>query len=388
MSFKDLWKLKKTGQRDSVRHKQRIREAIKQNLPELISGQDIITSKGNKKIKIPMRFLDMWRFKFGKNAKNKGVGHGDGDPGQTIAKEEGEGAAKGSKGGQEPGEEVYEEEVEIEEIIDMMLEDLELPWLEDRDNAVEIETEEVIFQDVAERGLPPNIDKKRTIMQNMKKNAMKGKMKIGGFEPDDLRYRVWENVIERHSNACVILAMDRSGSMTSERKYIVKSFFWWMVKFIEKKYKNVDVVFIAHDTEAAEVPENRFFELSNSGGTKVSSAFILANQIIDERYPSTIWNNYIFSFSDGDNWGEDNRSCIDAIKEVLPKCQAVGYGEVEYSDRFYNWGGARTDPSKLFNVFNNDTDLVNNERFLIANIEKREDVYECLKKFLKGIDHE
>lgn len=385
--FKDLWKLKKTGQRDSNRHKQRIREAIKKKLPELISEENIITSKGNKKIKIPMRFLDMWRFKYGKNDKNKGIGQSkEGNSGDIIAKEDPNGQI-GSGAGEEQGDELYDEEIDIDEVIEMMLEDLDLPWLEDKDNTVEIETEEIVFQDIAERGLPQNVDKKRTVMENIKKNAMKGKIRIGGFEPSDLRYRVWEHIIEKHSNACVILAMDRSGSMSTERKYIVKSFFWWMVRFIEKKYKNVDIVFIAHDTHAAEVEEKNFFEISNSGGTKVSSAFKLSNKIIDDRYPPSIWNNYIFSFSDGDNWQEDNSDCVNAIKEVLPKCQAVGYGEVDYTDYFYSWSGSNSsNPSNLLSVFERDPELSENERFIATNIDKREDIYDCLKQFLKGID--
>lgn len=384
-SFKDLWSIRKPGARDSARHKERVREAIKEKLHELIAEENIITSKGGKKIKIPMKYLDMWRFKFGKNNQSKGVGHGDGDPGDVIAEENPHGTGSGA--GSDPGDEIYEEEVDVEEVIDMMLEDLDLPWLEEKEKAIEIETEETVFQDIAERGLPSNIDKRRTVLQNMKKNALKGKIRIGGFDMNDLRYRVWEQIIEKHSNAAVFLLMDRSGSMTSEKKYIVKSFFWWMVRFIERKYNNVELIFIAHDTQAREVEEENFFAISQGGGTMVSSAFKLADQIIEERYPSSIWNNYIFAFSDGDNWGEDNQKCIDSVKQVLPKCQAVGYGEVEYSDYFYNWrGNASAAPSNLLSIFENDTELFENERFICSNIEKREDIYNCLKAFLHGID--
>jgi len=383
-SFKDLWGLRKPGARDSARHKERVRQAIKDKLHELIAEENIITSKGGKKIKIPMRYLDMWRFKFGKNSKTKGVGHGDGDPGDVIAEENP--GQSGNSAGQDPGEEIYDEEVDVEEIIDMMLEDLDLPWLEEKDKTVEIETEETVFQDIAERGLPSNIDKRRTVLQNMKRNALKGKMRIGGFDMNDLRYRVWEQIIEKHSNAAVFLLMDRSGSMTYEKKYIVKSFFWWMVRFIERKYNNVELVFIAHDTQAREVEEENFFAISQGGGTMVSSAFRLADQIIDDRFPTSTWNNYIFAFSDGDNWGEDNQRCIDAVKTVLPKCQAVGYGEVEYSDYFYNWRGSSSTPSNLLAIFEKDPELAENERFICSTIEKREDIYNCLKSFLHGID--
>ena len=383
--FKEIWGLKKPGARDSVRHKERIREAIKENLHELIAEENIISSKGDKKVKIPVRYLDSWRFKFGKNDKAKGIGHGDGNPGDVIAREGNE-QGRGNKAGQEPGEEIYEEEVDIEELIELMLEDLNLPWLEEKEKAVEIETEEIIFQDIAEKGLPANIDKRRTIKENLKRNALKGKMKIGGFELNDMRYRVWEQIIEKHSNASVILIMDRSGSMTSEKKFIVKSFFWWMVRFLERKYSKVQLVFIAHDTDAREVEEENFFSIAESGGTYVSSGFKLAKQIIEDRFPTTVWNNYVFAFSDGDNWPGDNDKCIEYVKELMSMCQAVGYGEVQYNDWFYNWSG-QTDliDSPLFEDFTRDAELSTNERFIVASIASREEVYECLREFLKGV---
>jgi len=384
-SFKDIWSLRKPGALDSGRHKQRIREAIKKNLHELIAEENIISSKGGKKIKVPVKFLDMWRFKFGKNSKQKGVGHGEGDPGDVVAKE-GQDPGKGDKAGQDPGEDIYEEEVEIEEIIEMMLEDLDLPWMEQKDKSIEIETEDIVFQDIAERGLPSNIDKRRTVMRNMRKNAMKGKLRIGGFDQSDLRFKVWEQVIERHSNATVTLIMDRSGSMTAERKYIVKSFFWWMVQFLGRKYDNVELVFIAHDTEAKEVEEENFFSISQSGGTMVSSGFILAKKIIEDRYPTNIWNNYVFAFSDGDNWPEDNGRCVQSVKDIIPLCQAVGYGEVQVSSGFYSWAGGSSSWSNLAGIFEKDKELLDSERFVVATIEKREDIYQTLKEFLPNSD--
>jgi sporulation protein YhbH len=369
-NFKDIWGLKKPGARDSKRHRERIREAIKENLHELIAEENIISSSGKKQIKIPIRYLDSWRFKFGKNNKGKGVGHGEGNPGDIIARENAHG--RGDKAGQEPGEDIYEEEVDIEELIELMLEDLDLPWLEEKEKSVEIETEETVFQDIAEKGLPANIDKRRTIMENLKRNALKGKMRIGGFELNDLRYKVWEQVIEKHSNASVILIMDRSGSMDSEKKFIVKSFFWWMVRFLEKKYSRVQLS-SSHTTQRL--------------GTVVSSGFKLAKQIVEDRFPTTIWNNYVFAFSDGDNWPDDNHKCLEYVKGLMPLCQAVGYGEVQYNDYFYNWSPqvTNTNDSQLMEEFTRDPELATNERFIVASIASREEVYECLKEFLKGV---
>ncbi len=380
-SYKDIWELRQPGRRDSQRHKERVRRAIKENLRELIAEENIISSDGKRRVKVPVRYLDMWRFKFGPNPKSKGIGHGDGDPGDIIAKD-----GKGKKGmpqaGDKPGEEVYDEEVELAEIVEMMLEDLGLPWLERKENQVEIETEEMVFHDISEKGLPPNVDLKRTLMENLKRNSIAGKASFGKVIPDDLRYRVWENVVEKHSNAAVILIMDRSGSMTDDKKYIVKSFFFWMVNFLRLKYGNVEVVFIAHDTEAREVEEANFFAISDGGGTRISSGLELAKSVIEARFPTTTWNNYVFSFSDGENWDNDNERCIAMFKELLGMCQAVGYGEVAYSDQFYSWSGWRGRWSTLHDALEEADDLISEPRFLRASIVKREDLYDCLRQFL------
>lgn len=380
-SYKDIWELRQPGRRDSQRHKERIRKAIKENLRDLIGEENIISSDGKRKVKVPVRYLDMWRFKFGPNPKGKGVGHGEGDPGDIIAKDAKRGKAAG-KAGDQPGEEVYEEEVELAEIVEMMLEDLGLPWLENKENQVEIETEEMVFHDISEKGLPPNVDLKRTLIENLKRNSLGGKPSFGKIVPDDLRYRVWENVVEKHSNASVVLIMDRSGSMTDDKKYIVKSFFFWMVSFLRLKYNNVEVVFIAHDTEAREVEEANFFAIADGGGTRISSGLELAKAVIEARFPTNIWNNYVFSFSDGENWDHDNERCIVLFKELLGMCQAVGYGEVQYSEQFYHWAGWGGKWSTLHDALEEDGQLTGERRFLTASIVKREDVYNCLRQFL------
>lgn len=382
MSFKDIWDLRQPGGRDSSRHRARVKKAIKENLRDLISEESIISSRGNRKVKVPVKYLDLWRFKYGSNKKQRRVGHGDGDPGDIIGKDsKGKGKGQG-KAGKDPGEEVYEEEVDLDEIIEMMLEDLDLPFLEEKPNQVEIETEETVFEDISEKGLPANIDRRRTILQNLKRNAASGKAYIGNFNNDDLRYRVWENVIEKHSNAAVILIMDRSYSMSSERRYIVKSFFFWMVNFLRRKYNNTKLVFIAHDVVAREVPEEGFFQIADGGGTKISSGLSLAKEIIDTRFPSKTWNNYVFSFSDGENFSNDNEKCRSLFRDLLKVCRSVGYGEVQYNEEFYDWGGWGGSWSTLISDLDKDEGLVAEPRFTTAKIVKREDIYTCLRGFL------
>lgn len=382
-SLLDIWGMRKRGKRDSARHSKRVKKAIKENLRDLISDASIISSDGKRKIKIPIRYLDNYRFKHGDNKNKEGVGQGnhDNNPGDPIAHD---GTGRKGQGGGQPGEqagdELYEEEVTIAELVDMMLEDLGLPWLENKDSQVEIETENVKFTDISEVGPLSNVDKKKTIFENMKRNAKLGKPVIHKITPEDLRYKVWEIEKEYHSNAAVYFLMDRSGSMDDDKKYIAKSFFFWLAHFCKTKYNNVELIFIAHDTTAKIVPEENFFKITNSGGTMCSSAFQLALEHINENHPPNLWNNYVFSFSDGDNWPSDNAKCMGLVKELLEVCAAVGYGEID-TDSFYNYGGMFS-WSTLHEEFKKHID---HPRFLTASIQKKEDIYACLRQFL-GIE--
>ena len=110
----------------------------------------------------------------------------------------------------------------------------------------------------------------------MKRNAARGVPAVGHFHDTDLRYKVWDIYEQHQANAAVYMLMDVSGSMTTSKKYIAKSFFFWMVRFLQLKYQKVEMVFIAHDTEAQVVPEQDFFALAQGGGTRCSSAYQLA----------------------------------------------------------------------------------------------------------------
>ncbi len=53
--------------------------------------------------------------------------------------------------------------------------------------------------------------------------------------------------------------MDTSGSMGRFEKYMARSFFFWMTRFLRTKYETVEIEFIAHHTEAKVVSEEDFF---------------------------------------------------------------------------------------------------------------------------------
>jgi sporulation protein YhbH len=374
------WELRRRGLKDSLRHDQRVKEAIRKNLRELIAEEAIITSDGNKRVRIPLRYLDQYRFKYGQ--PQPGVGQGAGEPGDVIGQRSGDGDTPGDgKPGDQPGDHTYEVEVPLEELTQMMLEDLALPWLEEKPER-QVTTTTHQYTDLRRRGAFSNLDKRRTLLANIKRNALRGIPEVAKIHDSDLRFRVWDTHQEVHANAAVYMLMDCSGSMTTSKKYIAKSFFFWMVRFLRLKYQKVETVFIAHDVEAQVVPEEDFFALSNSGGTKCSSAYSVALEHIQQHHPVSRWNTYLFHFSDGDNWPSDNTTCKELVESLMTHCSMVGYGEIRYGDdaSFYGWiGQAAYSQSSLQHVL----EEISHPRFLSVTITHKEELYQVLQAFLQ-----
>ena len=380
VSYTIPWDLRRRGLQDSRRHDQRVREAIRKNLRHLITEEAIITSDGQRMVKLPIRYLDLYRFRYSNEEAAGGVGQGEGKQGDVVAREPAQGLPT-DQPGDLPGQPVYEAEFSVEELARMMLEDLKLPWLEEK-RAAKNQVPHQAVREVRRHGLLPNLDKRRTLYENLKRQAAKGRPSVGPITDADLRYRVWSDEPLQRTRAAVYMLMDRSGSMTTEKKYIAKCFFFWLVRFLRLKYQNVDLVFIAHDYEAQITDEQSFFAISNSGGTRCSSAYEVALQHLREHHPASDWNNYIFHFSDGDNYPSDNPRCVELVLELLQHARMVGCGEICYRDwdGFYysqtTFGRAR---SPLFEALSK----IEHPRFLQVSIEKREDVHAALSAFLK-----
>jgi len=144
--------------------------------------------------------------------------------------------------------------------------------------------------------------------------------------------------------------------------------FFCMIRFLRTKYQDVEIVFITHHSEAQEVDEEAFFKMGESGGTRVSSAYKLALEIIQERYDPERWNIYPFHFSDGDNWSDnDNRLCVELVGKLLEVCNLFGYGEIRE--------GGYT--SSLMSAFS----AIKDPRFVIVTITEKRDVYPALQKW-------
>ncbi len=374
------WELRGRGLKDSLRHDQRVKEAIRKNLRELISEEAIITSDGQRTVRIPIRYLEQYKFKYG--TPQNGVGQGEGKPGDVLGRRgDGLGSGDGMPGDQ-PGELTYEVDVPLDELVAMMLEDLALPWLEEKPERIIIAES---FEMTERRHLPrpiSRIDIKRTLKANVKRNAIQHHhAKVDTINEQDIYISTWEEKEEAHTNAAVYMLMDRSGSMTTSKKYVAKSFFFWMVRFLRLKYQRVETVFIAHDTEAAVVPEQDFFALSNDGGTRCSSAYKMALDHIALNHPASRWNIYVFHFSDGDNLPYDNAVCKTLVQDLLVRCNMLGYGQIQYEDEsFYHW---RNQLSLTESSLQHTLGEITNPRLLSVTITHKEELYAVLQKFLQ-----
>lgn len=137
----------------------------------------------------------------------------------------------------------------------------------------------------------------------------------------DLRFKNYEKRPVPSSQAVMFCLMDVSGSMDQATKDIAKRFYVLLYLFLTRTYENVDVVFIRHHTQAKEVDEHEFFYSQETGGTIVSSALKLMDEIVKERYPVGQWNIYAAQASDGDNWADDSPRC--EIYSLISCCQIV-----------------------------------------------------------------
>ncbi|MEL7563915.1 MAG: sporulation protein YhbH [Dehalobacterium sp.] len=364
---RDNWSLHRKGQLDQQRHNEKVKEAIKNNLSDIISEESVIMSDGKKITKLPIRTLDEYRFRFNYNKqKHAGQGEGGSQPGDVIGNDPGDAAGQGPGAGDQPGTDYYEADVSFDELAEMVFADLVLPRLKEKQKE-NIKSVSTRFNDVRKAGIFSNIDKKRTILEAIKRSARQGSDKYNIIR-DDLRFKTWETVYSSESNAVVLAMMDTSGSMGNFEKYIARTFFFWMVRFLRTKYQNVEIVFLAHHTQAKEVSEEDFFTKGESGGTKCSSVYQLALEIIHQRYSPERYNIYPFHFSDGDNLPSDNEACFTLINQILPLCNLFGYGEIT-SPYYRN--------STLLSVFQR----IKKDNLTTVTIKNKKEIYPALKKF-------
>jgi sporulation protein YhbH len=322
---------------DRVRHKKKIEKAIKESIKDVIADESIIGQNGKKKIRIPVKGIKEYRFIYGNNEQNQRVGAAgkhDIRRGQKINQkrvQEGRNAGAGN----EDGEEKYDVEITLEELAEYLFSDLELPELEKK--RFRYLSEDGLRQKGYRlEGIRPRLSKKETLKRKIrrKKKAIAAGMLNSDsnerfpFHKDDLKYHYMKPKPKKSTAAVVFFLMDVSGSMTTEKKYIARSYFFLLYQFLRHKYDKIEVVFISHTVHATRVTEDEFFKRISVGGTMMSSALETEIEVISKEYHPDSWNIYTFYAGDGENWADDNEKTINLLNALKDNNQMVVYAEI------------------------------------------------------------
>jgi uncharacterized sporulation protein YeaH/YhbH (DUF444 family) len=216
---------------DRLRHRQKVREAIRENIADIIAEESIIGKSRDKLIKVPIRGVKEYRFVYGDNTPGVAQGGGDSEPGQVVGKSQGDGKGQPDRAGDRPGVDYYETEVTLDELTDIMFEDLELPDLE-RKKLREVPSLDMVKRKGYRRvGVRARLDKRRTVRSRIKRRLAiqtrpegTGEVSRFPFHDEDLVYRHVNTDIRRESNAVVFCIMDTSGSMDTMKRYLARRY--------------------------------------------------------------------------------------------------------------------------------------------------------------------
>lgn len=327
------------GARDWLRHSEKIREAVQQHLPQIVSGSDIIND-GARTVRVPVRMLEHYRFKLRPDAEPEGVGQGTAKPGDLLGPSNSP-TKQGGKGpgGTEKGAAELLLEFKVDDIIDWMWEELKLPNLQPRIG--HSEDAEWKREGWDRRGARSRLDRRRSIKESVKR---RGQSSSGAaFIDEDLRYRQLARRPQPAMRAAVFFLLDVSASMTEADRQLAKTFFFWVAAGLRREYRALEIVFVAHTTEAWEFSEPEFFKVAGSGGTVTSSGLNKVREIMEARFNPATSNVYLFYASDGDNAMDDREAARTALESVAKHCQYSGYVEIT--------SGLRHSTSEISQIF-------------------------------------
>lgn len=138
------------------------------------------------------------------------------------------------------------------------------------------------------------------------------------FRSEDERYRQPEIEETRQKNVVVVNIRDVSGSMRETKRELVERTFTPLDWYLTGTYDHAEFVYIAHDAEAWEVERSDFFGIRSGGGTRISSAYELAKDILESQYPWSEWNRYVFAAGDSENAANDTTEKVIPLMESIP----------------------------------------------------------------------
>ena len=393
----------------------RYKNQIKRAVSEAIGKRSITDIARGEQVSIPTKDIAEPRFSQGQGGEIERILPGNDTfiSGDHIKRpsqgEQGGSGAEASNSGEGSDEFVFE--LSREEFLELYFEDLELPDLVKKELA-QINTFKTIRAGVTTSGIPTNINILRSMRQatgrrmaiggphkrelkkleevlgNLVKEPVPNeierlrleteiavlKKKIGAvpfLDTIDLRYNNRVKVPAPSTQAVMFCIMDVSGSMDEAKKEIAKRFFILLYLFLNKNYQKIELVFIRHHTSAKEVSEHDFFYSRETGGTVVSSALEMLQQLIATRFSPSAWNIYVAQASDGDNWNADSPYCLELLRDkIMPHVQYYSY--IEIMPRHHQ---------SLWEMYEQLTTQFSN--FAMENIESIADIYPVFRALFK-----
>lgn len=352
----------------------RYKAQVKDAVARAVKGRSITDMENGESVSIPVKDISEPTITHGRGGVWETVHPGNeqytkGDLIDRPPSGGGGGSGKGKASNQGEGEDDFVFELSREEFMQYFFEDLELPNLVKTYLAPTHEMKTVRAGFTSE-GIPANIHVVRSmkgaiarrialaspLVQELKDlqeeleairrdpsdrsedirrleeqiHHLRGRiLRIPYIDPFDLRYINRVKQPRPTNQAVMFCLMDVSGSMDESRKDMAKRFFILLYLFLTRVYEKIEVVFIRHHTQAAEVDEDEFFHSRESGGTVVSSALKLMLEVVEKRYPTTEWNIYAAQASDGENWDDDSSICSELlIDKIMPLLQYYAYIEI------------------------------------------------------------
>ncbi|GMM82867.1 YeaH/YhbH family protein [Pseudoalteromonas sp. MTN2-4] len=399
-------------QRFIRRYKKQIKEAVS----DAINKRSVTDISSGESISIPQRDISEPIFHQGKGGDRDMIHPGNdqfstGDKIQRPPSGQGGGGGEGEASDQGEGQDDFVFSISKDEYLDLLFEDLELPNLQQSqlDKLVQMKTHRAGF---CNDGMPSNLDivrslqgslarrvamsagKKRRLKEaeeeleallnesvppehqinNLKLEIEELKRKIATvpfIDNYDLRFRNFEKRPHPTSKAVMFCLMDVSGSMDQATKDMAKRFYILLYQFLTRTYKDIEVVYIRHHTQAKEVDEQEFFYSQETGGTIVSSALKLMDEIVKERYSQGDWNIYAAQASDGDNWADDSPHCTDILTNKLLKTVRY-YAYIEITTRAHQ---------SLWREYQGIAQTHSN--FAMQHIRSVEDIYPIFRELFK-----
>lgn len=297
---------------------------IRKALKKFIKTGSMFKNRGkNGKVQISIPRIDIPHIVYGDN--NSGVGRGDVKPGDVIGKDDPK-DGKGNQAGQDEGEGITIS-LDMDELLQFMQDELELPNLKPREENILDETK-IKYTNISLIGPESLRHTRRTMLTALKRLCSTGEInklhEIPGYKDpvklitpinSDKRYRQHKEIRLPSSNALIIFARDGSASMDQNKCDIVSDMSWWIDVWIKRFYKRTERIYIWHDTVAQEVDEQKFYRYRFGGGTTCSSALKLISKQFENRFPPQKYNIYVFYFTDGENYPDDNGEFINVLKE-------------------------------------------------------------------------